>query len=274
MPEAPDLQVLREYLEPRIQGEMIVDASVLRPLVVRNMVAMPLTDHLPDRCIERLERKGKLIILSLSGEYSVVISPMLTGETALVDPSKRVLKSTVLTMELSNGLQLRYTDVKRMGQIYYLSTDRISEITRVADQGPDVLDEPMKIPDFRSSLKQFRGEIKGVLTRGQLVAGIGNAYADEVLWDAGIYPFRKVSTLSVEEVERLHASVYRVPSDAVATLRSIFGTDHPRKERKFLNIHGKAGQACPTCGSTISSVKSRQRDTNFCRSCQPGTLFK
>ena len=274
MPEAPDLQVLREYLAPRIQGETIIAASVLRPLVVRNLVGEPLTDHLSQRVIELLDRKGKLLILTLSGGFSLVVSPMLAGETTLVEPNKRVLKSTILTADLTCGLQLRYTDARRMGQVYYVASSRVGEITRVADQGPDVLDDPMELSDFRRSLKRFRGEIKGVLTRGQLVAGIGNAYADEVLWHAGLYPFRKVSSFSADDIDRIHDAVYRVPRDAVVRLREEFGGNHPRKERGYLNIHGKTGENCPRCNNVISSIKTRQRETNFCRACQPGSLFE
>ena len=226
------------------------------------------------RSVEGIERKGKLLILTFPGDVSMVVSPMLTGELSLVHQSKRALKSTILTVNLASGKQLRYSDTKRMGQVYYVKTDSIGEITRVSDQGADVIDDQLSLSDFKARLKRFRGEVKGVITRGELVAGIGNAYADEVLWSAGVFPFRKVTRLSDEELRRLHSAVYRVPSEAVTTLRSIFGDKHPRKERKFLQVHGKAGKPCPNCGSKISSVKSRQRDTNFCRKCQPGNMFE
>ena len=274
MPEAPDLHVLREYLAPKLTGQEITSVRELRPLVVRNLVGAPMSEHAGGRLIEDLGRKGKLLDHVLVWWMSLVVSPMLTGELSLADPKKRMLKSTILTMNLDDGMQIRYTDAKRMGQIYYLESDRLDEITRIADQGPDVLDEPLDLPDFKAALKRYRGEVKGVLTRGQLVAGIGNAYADEVLWEAGIYPFRKVTRLSGEEVLRLYDATYRVPNEAALTLQEIFGARHPRKERKFLGVHGKSGSACPKCGSVISSVKTRQRDTNFCRSCQPGTMFE
>ncbi len=274
MPEAPDLYVLREYLAPRLEKQHIQSARELRPLVIRNLAGAPLHQHLSGRVIEGLSRKGKLLIISLSGGMSIIVSPMLAGELSLVEPGKRMLKSTILTMNLGNGTQLRYTDSKRMGQVYYLERSRLDEITRVTDQGPDVIDAPMSLEEFKMALKPYRGELKGVLTRGQLIAGIGNAYADEVLWAAGIYPFRKVTKLNSEEVERLHKAMYQVPEYAVGKLREIFGATHPRKERKFLNVHGKPGSPCPKCGSMISSVKSRQRDTNFCRRCQPGTMFE
>ena len=274
MPEAPDLHVLRDYLAPRLTGREVTEIRELRPLVLRNLSGKPMSEDATGRVIENLGRKGKLLIMSLSGGISIVVSPMLTGELSLVEPGKRMLKSTILTMNLDGRQQIRYTDAKRMGQIYYLESDRLDEITRVADQGQDVLDAPLSFSDFKSALKRYRGEVKGVLTRGQLVAGIGNAYADEVLWEAGIYPFRKVSRLSGKEILRLHDATYRVPAEAATTLQKIFGPNHPRKERKFLSVHGRSGSLCPKCGSVISSVKSRQRDTNFCRSCQPGTMFE
>ena len=274
MPEAPDLQVMREFLAPKITGRVVNEIREWRPLVVRNLAGKPLNEHASGRLIEDLGRKGKLLIISLSDEMSIVVSPMLTGQLTLTDGNQRLLKSTILTMNLDDHQTIRYSDTKRMGQIYYVDSNHLNEITRVADQGPDVLDEPLDLQDFKTALKRYRGEVKGVLTRGQLIAGIGNAYADEVLWEAGIYPFRKVTRLSGEEVSQLHEATYRVPAEAVKKLQQIFGAKHPRKERKFLSVHGKSGNPCPKCRTVISSVKSRQRDTNFCRSCQPGTMFE
>ncbi len=273
MAEAPDLEILREYLDPRIVDRRITAVNELRPLVVRNMIGEPLSDLMPNRTIDSVKRHGKLLLLHLSDGVSIVVSPMLTGDLALVDPIKRVTKSSILTADLDSGAQLRYSDIKRMGQIYIAKTDDVGDIKRLSGQGPDALDEPLAIDEFLSKLKRFRGEIKGVLTRGEFVSGLGNAYSDEVLWAAGIYPFKKSSSLSDGERRNLHSAVYRVPREAVAELKRYFGKKHPRKYRKLLKVHGKAGSECPACESKISSVKSRQRDTNFCRSCQPGSMF-
>ena len=275
MPEAPDLYVLREFLAPRIVGSEITGASELRPLVIRNLTDSKFVDDVVGRSIIGVGRKGKLLILSISGDVSMIISPMLAGELRLVAPSDRMLKSTIMTLDLGNSSQLRYIDSKRMGQIYYVSSDRVSDVSRLEYQGPDVFDEPYGLEDFKVAVRTFRGEVKGVLTRGQLVGGIGNAYADEILWDAGIYPFKKVGRLSDSEVVRLHKSVYSVPIAAVKKLEDTFlGDDRgPRKERNFLNVHGKSGKPCPRCGSKVSSVKARRSETNFCRSCQPGSMF-
>ncbi len=275
MPEAPELFLLREYLAERIIGKMIVGVDELRPLVVRNMLEGRFVDEVAGRSIRGVSRKGKLITLSFSGDVAMVVSPMLTGDLRLQMRSERILKSTIVIMDLEDSVGLRYIDPKKMGQIYLLPEERVSEIARIGDQGADVFDEPLRLAQFIEGMKPYRGEIKGILTRGRLVAGIGNAYADEILWDAGVYPFKKAGMLSGDEMAALHASLYSVPMSAVDELRSILaeGGKGPRKERGFLSVHGKRGSPCPRCGTRISSVRARRRETNFCRNCQPGTMF-
>ena len=118
------------------------------------------------------------------------------------------------------------------------------------------------------------GEIKGVLTRGRAVVGIGNAYADEICFAARVHPYRKRTSLSEDEIERLYEAMQSVLRDAIAALRERVDTDIHREVRDFLAVHGKGGQPCPVCGTTISEIKARGRLTNFCRACQPGGLLK
>ncbi len=273
MPEAPDLFVIRNYLEPKLIGRKVTAVDERKPLVLRNMTGEKFSDDLPGRTFTGIGRKGKLLLLELGEERRLVISPMLTGGLRYGSPDDRMEASAILVFDLDDGHQLRYFDQKRMGQVYYLHPDQLGEIVRLENQGPDVLDEPMKLEEFRAALKPFRGEIKGILTRGQAVSGIGNAYADEILWGAQLFPFRKKSKLSPEEFERLHEAVYSVPKGAVTVLEKRVGDSIHKKVRDFLSVHGKGGKACPRCGSRISAIKANRRETNFCRKCQPGTMF-
>jgi formamidopyrimidine-DNA glycosylase len=146
------------------------------------------------------------------------------------------------------------------------------------ETGPEPFD--LRLDEFRHRLKPHRGEIKGVLTRGKAVAGIGNAYADEICFAAQIHPYRKRTTLSEEEIARLYEAMQSVLTDAIATLRERIGTGtgksfaFPGEIRDFLAVHGKGGDPCPVCGSVISEIKARHRLTNFCRTCQPGGLLQ
>jgi formamidopyrimidine-DNA glycosylase len=138
--------------------------------------------------------------------------------------------------------------------------------------GPEPLEVTLEI--FRARMKPFRGEIKGVLTRGEFVAGIGNAYADEILWAARLHPYRKRTQLTAEEVDRLYLAMRQTLTDAIQKVRGEMQENIHLKPRDFLAVHMKTGEPCPRCGTPISLVGANQRITNFCRSCQPGGLIK
>ena len=204
---------------------------------------------------------------------TLVVNPMLSGALQHCAPTERVSARTYLSLTLSDGSQLRYTDDDQMGMVYYLLPEQLSQAARLGEQGPDVLDEPLTLQAFADRLKPYRGEIKGVLTRGGAVSGIGNAYADEVLFAAGIYPFKKRTSLSADELAALHDAVYRVPAEAVPLLRERMGDAIHRKVRDHLKVHGRANEACPSCGSKLTHITSNGYRTDYCRACQPGSLL-
>lgn len=275
MPEAPELYLLREWLEPRLVRRKVIGIRVVRPLVLRNLLDVSPEDALIGREFVSVERDGKLLMFGLDGEISLVVSPMLAGELRLVEIGARAGASLILGIEIEDGLELRYLDARRMGQVYLTRTGDVANLARMERQGPDVLDSMMGYAEFCELLRRFRGELKTVLTGGKLVGGIGNAYADEVLWAARLYPFVKVSKLSDSDKRRLYDALSVDLREYVDELRSAFerGGLEPRKFRSILRVHGKSGEPCPECGTRVSSVKSGRRETNFCRRCQPGSLF-
>jgi formamidopyrimidine-DNA glycosylase len=274
MPEAPDLVVIREFLLTRLVGDVVVSAKELKPLVLRNMVGLDFESDIAGRRVESLERQGKLLIVGLEGTRELVISPMLTGGLMWCTSDTRVMASTILVFEMESGQQLRYIDQKKMGQVYYIGPSQRGEIVRLENQGPDVIDQPLTLEEFTDGLRSFRGEVKGVLTRGKLVSGIGNAYANEILHDAMIYPFKRVTRLSDDQKKSLHRSIYKVPQDAIDILRGRVGDQIHRKIRDFLNVHGRKNEKCPRCDGQITMITANKRETSYCRTCQPGSLFE
>ncbi len=274
MPEAPDLEVITEVLNQRVAGQSVVEARVVRPLVLRSLASPTFEADITGRALEGFSRRGKFLLARLSGERLLVINPMLTGALQYCDPSERVAKRTFLLLDLSGGRQLRYLDERQMGMVYYVTPDQLSLVPRLLEQGPDVLAEPLAFVEFCDRLRRFHGEIKGVLTRGALVSGIGNAYADEICFAAGLFPFRKRRSLGPEELRRLHDAVYAVPRAALPILRERMGETLHVKVRDFLQVHNKGGQPCPSCGHPLAEVTANQRITSYCRSCQPGMLVK
>ena len=272
MPEAPDLEVIVEFLNRRVQGQPVESARVLRATVVRSL-AGDFPSDVQGRTMDAFHRRGKFLVAKLSGDRWLAINPMLTGALQYCGSRDRVLKRTCFVLGLPNEQELRYLDERQMGKAYYVSGDQLDQLPRLGEQGPDVLDGA-SLDEFRARLKRFHGEIKGVLTRGSFMAGNGNAYADEILFASEIYPFRKARSLTPEELGRLHTQSRTVVEEAVGVLRQRMGDDIHVKVRDFLKVHNKGGQDCPRCGHTISQLTANQRITSYCRRCQPGMLIR
>lgn len=272
MPELPDLEVIKEYLGRVLPGQRIEAAEVLRPLVVRSLLYGRSLFTLEGDTIAGVRRRGKFLLLDLASGLIVVINPMLAGRLQYCPPETRRSARTILLLMLSGGNELRYVDPKSMGKVYLTSNEGL--VPGFAGQGPEALDPELTAEVFRDRLRTRRGEIKGALTNQAVVAGIGNAYADEILFEAGLYPFRKRPSLSEEEVGHLYQSMRRVLSQATDTLRGRVGEDIQVEIRDFLQVHGKGGLPCPRCGGSISEITARGKVTNFCRTCQPGKMIE
>ena len=272
MPEAPDLEVINEFLDANVLGRSVASISVQKPMVVRSLVN-DLAGDIPGRTIDRVHRRGKFLLLEFSGDRWLAINPMLTGALQYCQSKQRTLKKTCFVLDMGEGQQLRYLDDKQMGKVYYVKEQQLAQIPVLAEQGPDVL-SGITFEDFGQRLKKFHGEIKGVLTRGAFISGIGNAYSDEILFAAGLSPFRKARSLSNTELRRLYESCPQVAREAIDVLRERMGADIHVKIRDFLKVHNKGGQPCPGCGGNITQLTANQRITSYCRRCQPGMLLK
>ena len=271
MPEAPDLEVIKDFLNQRVAGHTVVSGTVLRPSVLRPL-AGDLARDIAGRAVDEVQRRGKFLLIRLAGDRLLVVNPMLIGAFHYRAPSDRRFKRTCIILSFSNGRELRYVDDRQMGRVYYISEGQLGQVPQLDAQGPDVL-EDIPFEEFQRRLARFHGEIKGILTRGQVVSGIGNAYADEVLFAARVYPFRRRTNLTEEELCRLHASLREVVGSAISVVRERMGENIHLKIRDFLQVHNKGGTPCPRCGANISQITANRRITSYCRGCQPGLLI-
>jgi formamidopyrimidine-DNA glycosylase len=276
MPELPELEVACEVLQRRVVGRRITSVELIppgAPIVLRDLSGIGFTEALTSVVISEIRRRGKFLLFGLGSAppaLFLAVNPKLTGRLQLAESSDKRLAKTHLVLEFKDEPQLRYVDQKRMGQLYL--TRDLDRVPDYAGMGPEPLD--VSLDDFRKRLRPFRGEIKGVLTRGQFLAGIGNAYADEILWAARLHPYRKRTQLTIGEIDRLFEATRTTLSDAVGKVREEMGEQIHLKPRDFFAVHMRTGQPCPRCGTPVSLVGANQRITNFCRTCQPGGLIK
>jgi formamidopyrimidine-DNA glycosylase len=275
MPELPELEVVREVLTRRLSGRAIARVSVAPkggPIVVRDLTTRGFAAGLEGAVIDDIGRRGKFLTFHLNdGRPWLVANPKLSGRFQLCAPGAKKAGPVHVTLLFDSPPQeLRYVDTKTMGQLYL--TDDLAAVPTFSEMGPDALD--ISLPVFRERLRGFRGEIKGILIRAPFVAGIGNAYADEILWHARLHPYRKRTSLTADEVDGLYEAMRATLLEATVKVRAEMGEDVHLKPRDFFAVHMRAGQACPRCGTTISAVTANQRITNFCRTCQPGGLIR
>ena len=269
MPEVPDLEAIRTFLNERIVGQTLERVEVPIPVVVR----VPRDEFvrlLTGDSFGEIHRYGKFLLFSLAGGRVLVINPMLTGRFAYVPPKSKRHARTCVVIGLSGGNELRYADQRFMGRVYLVTPEELMSVPQFAEMGPDVLDPKLTEEAFRERLRKHAGQMKSVLVNHKFVAGIGNAYADEILWEAGIHPYRKRTQLSDAELSRLYAAVHAVLDWAGAIVREVMRESLDYEEwREHLRVHRRGGQPCPRCGSTISEITAGQRITSFCRTCQP-----
>ena len=274
MPELPELEALRIRMGPRLEGRLITAATV-NPKKA-HMLRYPVEEfarELPARRILSLTRRGKHLVFAteLGGGGSprwLVINPMLGGRFQLVDGDAPVPATHVFTIRIEGKLELRYLDFRDMGRIYWVS-DCAADVPGWADLGPEADAVPdMGVDGFRKRLRRFRDELKDLLRNQEFLAGVGNAYSDEILFDARLLPLRRRSSLKPEEEEALYAAIPAVLKRAVEAILANPNYDESKQDRKFMAVHMKGGQTCPRCGHRISQLGSNREPVNFCRGCQ------
>jgi len=275
MPELPELEIVKEVLRRRVIGCRIQQVSFSGkggPIVARDLIGAGFREGLQGAVIQAIERRGKFLLFGLDPRpRSLVVNPKLTGRLQLSPPGGKKAGPVHVTLHLEGVEQeLRYVDQKRMGQLYL--TDDLSQVPTFDQLGPEPLQDSMEA--FGKRLRRFRGEIKGVLSREQFLAGIGNAYADEILWQARIHPYRKAASLTPAEIQALYHAVRTVLLESIDKVREAMGEDIHLKPRDFFAVHMRGGESCPRCGTRISDIRALQRITNFCRTCQPGGLIR
>ncbi|WDT69892.1 MAG: hypothetical protein MPW14_14840 [Candidatus Manganitrophus sp.] len=240
MPEIPDLDAIVSYLRTQIIEATIISFTIERPWMLRSAPAIRPESVLPGETIEAIDRRGKHVLFSLK-EASLVIHPMLVGRFYYVAPEEKPPREMVFEFVLSTGKVLRYADEKQMGRLYLVPGRDYSSIPGFLEQGPDPLAADFTFERFLEQLKGRRGEMKGLLTNAKVISGIGNAYVDEILFEAGIYPFRKKTDLSEEELKKVYDAIPTVLNRAKQIVAERMGARTDLKIRDFLLVHGKGG---------------------------------
>lgn len=270
MPEWPDLHVLRRRLEV-VVGRTIVGFALREPIVLR-------ANEDPDallvgRRIEGLLHRGKFLTLSLSGGVAIVVNPMLSGLLALVPHDAKVKATTCVAFLLDDGRDLRYLDDTKMGKVYLLrGSSPDSVVPGYGGLGPEAGALTWDEAAFAREAAAHRAtQVRNLLLDQHFVAGIGNAYADEILWEARLHPRRRTGSLSAEELRALRQAIVAVMAWAVREVEVAMPAELGAKPRGHLRVRGsgRAKAPCPRCGAPLVLRHGGVKEMNFCPQCQP-----
>jgi formamidopyrimidine-DNA glycosylase len=269
MPELPDITVYLEALERRVLSRLLERIRLADMFVLRT--AIPPIDSLEGRRVTALRRIGKRIAFGFEGERWLVMHLMIAGRLQWTDPGGKLPGRNVLATFLfePGALTLTEAGTKRRASLHVV--DGEAGLRALDPGGLDVL---TCTPDaFAAALTKENHTLKRSLTDPHLFSGIGNAYSDEILHAAKLSPVALTQKLAVDEIVRLHAAVRIVLTQWIERLRAEAGHGFPAKVTAFrpeMAVHGKFGQPCPVCGTTVQRIVYAENEVNYCPRCQTG----
>jgi len=274
MPELPETETIARDLDRELRGRTIVSVVVRKADVLREVPATELAERTTGKSIEQCFRRAKLVVLDLSSDDRIVVQPRFTGALLLSRgplPEREALYST-LHFSLDDGRDLHYRDIRRLGTLSLLSPARFESYT--AKLGIEPLDPAFTTAHLSGILRVSRQAVKKVLMDQRLVVGIGNIYANEACWRAGLDPSRVAREVAEEECDALHAGIASVLTESIAARGTSFRDYRDASGGKgdferSLAVYGRGGEPCLRCGARLLETHAIDgRTTVLCAHCQ------
>lgn len=271
MAERPDLDHAVPILARELAGARVAAVRVRKPVVLRVAVPGAIEELLAGRRFREVARRGHFVRFALDGEppLELVVAPMLAGRFVVAPRDARAPGDLAVAFELEDGRELRYRDDVQMGKVYVIAAGDWARVPGIERIGVDVLDRRRFTREaFRALAKKRRDQAKAFLMDKTALDALGNAYADEALFEAGVHPKTPVRELDDAGLDRLHDAIVTVLEHAAAELaRRRPPTDE--KLRDFLKVRNRHGEPCPRCGAKIRRAGVHGHDAFFCPECQP-----
>jgi formamidopyrimidine-DNA glycosylase len=272
MPELPEVEALAVFLRARARGHVIARAEAASFAVLKTFD--PPLSALTGLTIGEVGRHGKFLDLSC-GDLHLVIHLARAGwlrwRDDLPDKPVRPGKSPLafrLALDDGSGFDLTEAGTQKRLAVYLVRD--VEQVPGIATLGPEPMADTFTVESLAALLKERRTQIKGVLRDQHIIAGIGNAYSDEVLHAAKMSPYKLASSFTPEEVATLHAAIVTTLREAVDRSAGLAAADLKGEKKTGLRVHGKAGQSCPVCGDTIREVSFADSAMQYCPTCQTG----
>ena len=272
MPELPEVEALAAFLRERAVGRVVarVDAPGIHVLKTYD----PPVTALAGLTVEGVARHGKFLALDVCGLYLVVHlarAGWLQWRESLPPAPPRMGKGPLgLRVHLDDGTGFDLTEAGTQKRLAVYVVRDVATVPGVARLGIDPLSDDFTVEALAGLLAGVRAQVKGVLTDQSLIAGVGNAYSDEVLWQVGLSPFKPAANLQEPEVARLHAAIVETLREALVRAEGLAAGKLKAEKKSGLSVHGRTGLPCPRCGDTVREVSFATKSLQYCPTCQTG----
>lgn len=275
MPELPEVEALATYLEGVAVGRVIASVDVLNFSVLKTYDP-PIT-ALAGRTVRQVTRHGKFLAVHCAGEPELLLvfhlarAGWLRWHAELPGGRPKSGKGPLaMRVRLSDGAGFDITEAGTQKKVAAYVVTGIDQVPGVARLGIDPLAAEFTQAELGALLAGRRTQLKGVLRDQTMIAGIGNAYSDEILHAARMSPFRVSAELNVEDVARLHDAVRTVLTEAMTRTAGVAAGELKREKKSGMAVHGRTGEACPVCGDTVREVSFADSALQYCPTCQTG----
>ncbi len=275
MPELPEVETVVNGLRPVVVERKIIDIEVRE----KNLIGFPkadvkkFKDELLNSKITGMDRRGKYIIINLDIKKDMIIHLRMTGKLLVKEVKSFRDKHTHVIFVLDDGQEIRFNNVRKFGRIYLIDPEQPEQAGGYAELGPEPLDENLSVEDFKKLFNNRRGIIKSLLMNQKFVAGIGNIYADEILFLSGIKPNRTADTLTGKEKEKIYENMRDILAKGIKYGGTTF-SDYVNafgEKGSFqveLRVYQREDEKCYECGTNIKKTKIGGRSTYYCPKCQ------
>lgn len=273
MPELPEVENVKNGLMNLLPGKVIEEVQVFWPNIIKDPSADLFSRQLVGQKIESIRRRGKFLLFFLS-DYVLISHLRMEGKFRVETVGTPLARHTHVVFKLDREEELRYLDVRKFGRMSLTGRDHLFKHPSLASLGPEPTADVLEEDWLGQFLRNRKRAIKACLLDQTLVAGIGNIYADEILFDARIHPSRPAYSLEQEDISRLTESIITIMDKAVKsggttirTYANAYGDAGTYQQN--LKVYGRAQAPCHCCGTSIEKIKVAQRGTHFCPVCQP-----
>jgi formamidopyrimidine-DNA glycosylase len=273
VPELPEVETTARGLRERIVGRRLAAATDMDwPRMLPNATPEAVDAAVRGRAVELVDRRGKYLLIGLAGDIWLVVHRKMSGNLVLRETDAPPVRHTHLVLRFEDRGELHFVDPRKFGRIYLFLERAQLDAFLVDRLGPEPLAD-LTARRFGELLANRRGRLKSLLLDQRFLAGIGNLYADEILWEARLHPERSAATLTSRERANLLAAIQQVLEAAIERRGTTFSSyldaaGEPGDNQDFLQVYGRAGQPCPRCGHPIERRVIAQRGTWFCPRCQ------